>query len=294
MITSSKNNNNSIDSDCEDIFNSELDEIDTVSSDTKKETLKSKVGEINSVPTVLEILDFATQTYRVSPVALKRAPIMMCFVKHNTAPVVLDTGAENNVIGDVTCRKLGLTILKTCSQAQQVDKSPLKSIGRVLIQFENGAEAWTFDGLVCSGIGDIIIAGNPFLEQGINPVTYKNLIEIVTKDGFIRTLPWRPVEPLVPIKPKVFLLKVEEKVTIYPEEYIELKVPIPAKNLESSEVMITPRHSSNVRMVNCLPTTHLAMEPKPVEVVSGGRRYRDFSRFCIHFHYPPCSRQHHQ
>ena len=64
---------------------------------------------------------------------------MMCFIKHITAPVVLDTGAENNVIGDVTCRKLGLTILKTCSQAQQVDKSPLKSIGRVLIQCENGA-----------------------------------------------------------------------------------------------------------------------------------------------------------
>ena len=187
----------------------------------------------------------------------------MCFIKHNTAPVVLDTGAENNVIGDITCRKFGLTILKTCSQAQQVDKSPLKSIGRVLIQFENGAEAWTFDGLVCTGIGDIIIAGNPFLEQGINPVTYKNLIEIVTNDGSIRTLPWRPVEPTVPIKPKVFLLKVEEKVTVYPEEYIELKVPAPAKNLEFSEIMITPRYNSNVRMVNCLPTTHLAMEPKP-------------------------------
>ena len=216
---------------CGVAFNTELDENDTVSPETEKETTEIKANSVMQVPNVLEVLDLATRTYKVSPVALKRAPIMMCFIKHNTAPVVLDTGAENNVIGDITCRKLGLTILKTCSQAQQVDKSPLKSIGRVLIQFENGAEAWTFDGLVCTGIGDIIIAGDPFLQQGINPVTYKNLIEIVTKDGSIRTLPWRPIEPTIPIKPKVFLLKVEEKVTVYPEEYIELKVPTPAKNL---------------------------------------------------------------
>ena len=198
----------------------------------------------------------------MSPVALKRAPIMMCYINHIAAPVVLDTGAENNVIGDVTCRKFGLKILQTCSQAQQVDKSPLKSVGKVLLQLENGNESWTFDGLVCAGIGDIILAGNPFLEQGINPVTYKNQIEIVTKNGHIRTLPWRPVNPAVPTKPKVFLLKAEEKVTIYPDEFVEIKVPTAALHLESSEVMITPRLNSKVKMVDCLPTTHLAMAPK--------------------------------
>ena len=211
---------------------------------------------------MLEILDLKTKTYRVSPVALKRAPIMMCYINHIAAPVVLDTGAENNVIGDVTCRKFGLKILQTCSQAQQVDKSPLKSVGRVLLQLENGNESWTFDGLVCAGIGDIILAGNPFLEQGINPVTYKNQIEIVTKNGHIRTLPWRPVNPVVQTKPQVFLLKAEEKVTIYPDEFVELKVPSAALHLESSEVMITPRLNSKVKMVDCLPTTHLAMAPK--------------------------------
>ena len=204
----------------------------------------------NQVPKVLEIMDFATKTYRVSSVALKRSPMMMCFINHVPVPIILDTGAENNVIGDITCKKLGLEILQTSSQAQQVDKSPLKSVGKVVCQLENGEDSWLYDGLVCSGIGDIIIAGNPLLVQGINPVTYKNIIEIVDSQGRIRTLPWRPITPLKPIKPNVYILKLDQHLTVYPDEYVSIKVPASAMYLESSEVLITPRHNSTVRMVN--------------------------------------------
>lgn len=124
-------------------------------------------------------MDTVAKTYRVCPVALKRSPIMMCHIKQAAVPLVLDTGAENNVIGAVTCKRLGLKIMQTTSQAQQVDKSPLKAVERVVTQLDNGDDSWVYDALVCSGIGDIIIAGNPFLAQGINPVTYKNVIEIV-------------------------------------------------------------------------------------------------------------------
>ena len=200
-------------------------------------------------------MDLASKTYKVSSVALKRSPLMWCRINHDTVPVILDTGAENNVIGDVTCKKLGLKILKTCSQAQQVDRSPLKSVGRVLFNLENGQDSWIYDGLVCSGIGDIIIAGNPLLVQGINPVTYKNVIEIVSKQGGVRTIPWRPLVPPKQLKPSVFLLRTEQNLTIYPDEYVEFKVPAPALFLESSEVLITPRRGSNVRMVNSCPST---------------------------------------
>ena len=206
---------------------------------------------------MLEIIDFAAKTYRVSSVALKRSPIMMCFINHAAVPIILDTGAENNVIGDVTCKRLGLKILQTSSQAQQVDKSPLKSVGRVVFQLENGDDSWHYDGLVCSGIGDIVIAGNPLLVQGINPVTYKNVIEIVNSHGKIRTLPWRPVIPVKPVKPNVFLLKVDQNITIYPEEYINLKVPPSAQYLESSEVLITPRLNSSVKMVESASNINL-------------------------------------
>ena len=216
-----------------------------------------------SIPTVLEILDVNAKTYRVSPVALKRSPIMMCHIKDASVPVVLDTGAENNVIGVVTCKRLGLKIMQTTSQAQQVDKSPLKSVGRVVVQLENGDDSWVYDGLVCSGIGDIIIAGNPFLAQGINPVTYKNVIEIVKANGQIKTLPYRPGESksCSGSKPKVFLLRVEQQVTVFPDEFVSLRIPESALTLESSEVLITPRKCSQVFMINCQPSTQAVMPP---------------------------------
>ena len=215
-------------------------------------------------------MDLASKTFRVSSVALKRSPVMMCHINHATVPVILDTGAENNVIGDVTCKKLGLKIQQTSSQAQQVDKSPLKSIGKVVLNLENGQDSWLYDGLVCSGIGDIIIAGNPLLVQGINPVTYKNVIEIVSRYGGIRSIPWRPNMPPKPIKPNVFLLKVDKKLTVYPEDYVEIKVPTPALHLDSSEVLITPRKDSKVQMVNCSPTTQAVSSiiPEPADGAS--------------------------
>ena len=131
-------------------------EIDSDSGKSEDSNCKQSINEsecisnCDHVPNVLEIMDFATKTYRVSPVALKRSPMMMCFIGHVAVPIILDTGAENNVIGDVTCKRLGLRISQTSSQAQQVDRSPLKSVGRVLFQRENGENSWLYDGLVCS------------------------------------------------------------------------------------------------------------------------------------------------
>ena len=241
----SDNNSNSSEEDLSETYNFESSSV------------------LRRIPFVLELVDARSKTFQVSAVALKRAPIMMCYYKHFSIPLLLDTGAENNVISDVVCRKYGMKVLKTSSQAQQVDKSPLKSIGRVLVSLSNGFNSWTFDGLVCTGIGDIIIAGNPFLAQGINPVTYKNLIEIVSNDGSVNTIPWRPLPPAIPNNPKIFLIKVPNKVTIYPDEFIELDIPVAAKYLNSSEVLITPRQHSTVKMVNCVPSTQLVTSPKP-------------------------------
>ena len=193
-----------------------IDYYNTINSDSESSQYGADTEINTSIPAVLEIMDTVDKTYRVSPVALKRSPIMMCHIKQTAVPVVLDTGSENNVIGAVTCKRLGLKIMQTTSQAQQVDKSPLKAVGRVVTQLDNGDDSWVYDGLVCSGIGDIIIAGNPLLAQGINPVTYKNVIEIVKDNGQIKTLPYRPREPSICSKPMVFLLKVEQQVTVYP------------------------------------------------------------------------------
>ena len=204
------------------------------------------------------MVDPKNKVYQVSAVALKKAPIMMCYYKHFPVSLILDTGAEHNVISDTVVKRLGIPILKTSSQAQQVDKSRLNSIGRISVLVSNASDSWQFDALVCVGVGDVVIAGNPFLQQGINPITYKNITEIISKDGSIRTIPWRPMKT-VPNRPTISLLRTPEKVTVFPDEYFEIEAPPEVARYESSEILLLPRMHSKTKVVDCSPLT----QPRP-------------------------------
>ena len=57
------------------------------------------------------MVDAKNRIYQVSAVALKKAPIMMCHYKHHSVSLILDTGAEHNVISDTVVKKLGIPIL---------------------------------------------------------------------------------------------------------------------------------------------------------------------------------------
>ena len=220
------------------------------------------------IPSILEIIDLKNKVFQVSAVALKKAPIMMCHYKHHPVSVVLDTGAEHNVISETFVKRLSINILKTTSQAVQVDKSPLRSVGRISISLSNGEDSWLFDALVCTDIGDIVIAGNPFLAQGINPITYKNITEIVSRDGSIRTIPWRPVKS-VPNKPIISLLRVPQKVTIYPDEFLDISVPSEMAKFESSEILLLPRMQSKAKMVE------ISIDKNPVNTEGSSDSYSD-------------------
>ena len=211
-------------------------------------------NQILKIPSILEVIDLKKKVFKVSAVALKKAPIMMCHYKHYPISIVLDTGAEHNVISDTVVKRLSMNMLETSSKAVQVDKSPLCSVGRISICLSNGGDSWLFDALVCTNIGDVVIAGNPFLAQGINPITYRNITEIVSSDGTIRTIPWRPVKSL-PAKPVISLLRIPEKVTVYPDEFLDISVPPEMAKFESSEILLLPRMQSKAKMLNTLLPT---------------------------------------
>ena len=216
--------------------------------------IESSRLEVSQIPSVLEIIDLSEKTFKVSAVALMKAPIMLCYYKHFAIPVILDTGAEYNVIADSQVKRMNILVSKTSARAIQVDKSPLHTIGSVSLELSNGEDSWLFSALVCTGVGDVIIAGNPFLAQGINPITYKKVTEIVSSDGSVRSIPWRPTN-VTPNKPSISLLRSHEKTTIFPEEYLELPVPADFTKYEASTILINPRQSSNIRMVNISPHT---------------------------------------
>ena len=92
---------------------------------------------------------------------------MECFYGHILVILLLDTGAESNLIGERTCRKMGLRYSRTNQGAQQVDmKTPLSVMGEVRgVKINKGANVFMLDALVIKDdIGDIV-AGEPFLEM---------------------------------------------------------------------------------------------------------------------------------
>ena len=81
---------------------------------------------------------------------------MMTYYNHNPLTILLDTGAENNIISSSIVNRLNIKILQTPSKASQVDKSLLKSTGRIVIHINNGKEVWTFDALVCDNVMSVM------------------------------------------------------------------------------------------------------------------------------------------
>ena len=75
--------------------------------------IQSSRLEVSQIPSVLEIIDLNKKTFKVSAVALMKAPIMLCYYKHFAIPVILDTGAEYNVIADSQVKRMNILVSKT-------------------------------------------------------------------------------------------------------------------------------------------------------------------------------------
>ena len=106
-------------------------------------------------------------------VTTRKSPKMQCFFGHIPISLLLDSGAESNLMGLATCVLMGLKYSKTNQGAQQVDmKTPLPVVGEVRgIKITKGAHVFILDALITKDdIGDIV-AGEPFLE--INDVAIR-------------------------------------------------------------------------------------------------------------------------
>ena len=110
----------------------------------------------------------------------------------------------------------------------------------------------------------MIIGGNPLLDQGINPVTYRNEIDVVTNDGSIRKLPWSPLTYHRPPSSSVGILRCEESVTLYPGEFVDIRAPPAFQSIGDAEVLVRPRSSSNVYSVHSSSTKYsMDLFPQP-------------------------------
>ena len=115
-------------------------------------------------------------------VTTRKSPKMHCFYGHVPITLLLDSGAEANLIGEPTVILMGLRYSKTIQGAQQVDmKTPLPVLGEITgVRITKGAHVFTLDALVTKdNIGDIV-AGEPFLEQNdvaIRPAKHQIIVQ---------------------------------------------------------------------------------------------------------------------
>ena len=117
--------------------------------------------------------------FRVDQAVIVRAPVMAVRTESGfTFEVVTDTGAEVNIIAESVAKDLGLRVDKTCTRANQVNKMPLNVMGMITIPVFHGNYSWIFNALVCTGVGEVCIAWNPMLCQGITPMPSKKCILI--------------------------------------------------------------------------------------------------------------------
>ena len=100
-------------------------------------------------------------------VSTRKSPRMQCFYAHIPVCLLLDSGAELNLMGERTCIMMGLVYSRTTQGAQQVDmKTPLPIVGEITgVRIVKGPHVFTLDALITKDdIGDIV-AGEPFLER---------------------------------------------------------------------------------------------------------------------------------
>jgi hypothetical protein len=120
-------------------------------------------------------------------VTTRKSPRMQCFYRHNPVCLLLDTGAESNLISESTASSLDLQISNTKQGALQADETtPLNIVGEVKeVQLNKGPHVFILDALVVKSAMTDIVAGEPFLELNdiaVRPA--KHLITVKGKDSF--------------------------------------------------------------------------------------------------------------
>ena len=177
--------------------------------------------------------------------AIIKAPVMAVSTEAGfTIEVITDTGAEVSIISDRIARAIGVRVVKTISGANQVDKMPLNVQGMITIPVTHGRFTWVFNALVCSGVGDVCIGGNPFLCQGITPLPSKRCILLESNQDSLR-IPWRPELGNNNCQnfTSVGLWRTEESCTIFPGDFLQVKAPPTIAMLGDVRVFISPRNS---------------------------------------------------
>ena len=174
-------------------------------------------------------------------VDIEASPVLHVQCGNISVPVVIDSGAESNLIQEEFAKATGANILKTSTNANQADgQSRLEIVGEVHLEFHRYPHTFKFNGLVARKLKDKVIAGMPFLS---------------TNDIFVR-----PSKKAIHISDKevvyyearrskhatnrstAVILRIPQQTTLLPGDSVN--VPIPTDLKSDQYVAIEPRVNS--------------------------------------------------
>ena len=97
-------------------------------------------------------------------VQISQSPYLNVFYKHIPLKVVIDSGAETNMIRESVAKQFGASVQNSSHQALQADgQSSLIVTGETSITFNCGRHSFILEALVVSNLECDVLAGVPFM-----------------------------------------------------------------------------------------------------------------------------------
>ena len=192
---------------------------------------------------------YASAVYSKDPtssrVGVLPSPVLEVSVQGIDADIILDSGAEIDMMNSEECERLNIEILPTTQKASMADgSSPLQVLGEAHFQCKRGHHTLNFNGLVVKKLNCPILAGMPFLVA--------NDVYVRPKEGSIYLgdcyrIKNKTMKPTGAARTcKATVLRVPHKVCLLPGE--EVSVPVPTE-FQKEVVAVEPRVSPSSQAV---------------------------------------------
>jgi len=183
----------------------------------------------------------------VSPSArrvnVRASPLSHTFYEHNPLAVTIDTGAETNLIRSSTATAIKCPIYPSTQVAFQADgKTPLNVQGETHVILTRNDMELKFSGLVVDDLDVEILAGVPFMEINDIAVRPKNKEISIGSDC---SFTYDGTTPQCSVNSRSSILRVTERTTIWPGEFLDVPVPVKDSSLHDALVAVEPHSSSS-------------------------------------------------
>ena len=178
-------------------------------------------------------------------VQITQSPYINVFYQHYPVKVVIDSGAETNMIRESVARQIGIPMSSSSQLALQADgHSSLEVVGETRITLTRDKHSFLLEALVVSNLDSDILAGVPFMIQNDISVRPSKKQVQIGDDTFVSYSTQPKTSNTHTIRScMAHILHAPVKTTIWPGEFIE--VDTPSELPVDAEVAIEPRCESS-------------------------------------------------